>query len=589
MADYVYGSSPAKPTATQGDLVKALTQEHPELAKLRPRLDRYIDCYEGDEVHKYLFQHLRENKESFDKRKDRAYYYNYCASIVDTYVSYLYRKPIVRTIRKKEEKLKLVPPAPPVPQVLPEQALPPEAEGEELPPEEMAPQEPPIPGAQPVPPVAPAGPVASPTPEMEDEDFKRFHEDCDGKGESFNEWMKTTAMLAQVFGFLGVLSDVPQAPKNEKGESVPPATEADRLAKKMFPYVTRIFPTSFVNWEVDDKGELLWLRYREDPPSQTDPFKPRDTSKAPKRYRTWTRDEWKVHDVIGTEVHEVDSGKHNLGRVPITLIYNKKSSKNPLLGVSAISSISSINVGILNWCSLIDEHLYQMCLSILTVQKRLDSEDEITIGNNNVLEFDGTVQPSFIAPSSEPEDFILRQIEKAITEIYRIARLGGATGLQTKEAQSGIAYAFEFNETNNLLAEKADNLERGEKDIHVVVGKWLGKKDEVLNNLLIDYPESFGLDDVAGELTTLKTVQDQCTSDTFKKEVQKRLVKRILPKLDKTLLQQILLEIDTNPAMPEKAGGFDFFGGGGANPQGPIGAGAEPPADAATGEELPAQ
>lgn len=584
------------------NLAKVLKQEHPDVCRMRSKWDLYLECYEGDEMQKYLHQHLRENLTNFQKRQLRVYYYNYCCSVIDTYVAYIFRRPIVRALKVEEVvPSSLLPPLEGVP--FPEEEAPEDLETdvEESVPEEEVPFEESAPEEEPVEEVPEEAPVPeSPEDEesqvqeveealrrvrleMEDEDFKRFHEDVDGAGTHINDWMKTTSRLAEVFGFVGVVVDMPPPPTTPEGEEIEVATEQQREDTGLFPYLTRVFPSSLSNWAVDDQGRLLWLRYREDPPPQADPLSEVKRSKS-SYYRTWTKDHWFLHEVSGTTASLVAEGDHPVGRVPVVFVYSKRSLKNPLIGVSALASISQINVGLLNWCSLIDEHLYQKCLSILTIKKRLEDTEEVTIGNNNVLEFEGDIAPSFIAPPAEPEQFILEMIRKAIEEIYRIARLGGALGLQSKEAQSGVAYAFEFNETNAMLAEKADNLEQGEKEIHYCVGKWLGKDEELLENIVIDYPEDFGVDDVNAEVGTLQTIQQVMTSKTFKQEVEKRLVKQILPKMDVATHQKILAEITLGePAPPPAFPGME----GEAVPVGPAGDVGEPVVGATTGEELP--
>jgi len=553
--------SPASSVARQfsvpvstSDLGKILAQLHPDIARILPDLHKYLECYEGDNISAFLFKHLRENTGNFTERRKRAYYYNYCASIVDTYVSFLFRKPIVRTIKGKTKR-KLVPiitPPPPEPgQVAPGSA----------PPQVSAPAS----AAAAVPSDIGSDPDA--LTQMPDKDYQAFHKDVDGRGTPISDWMRTTSLYTNVFGMLGVVVDMPKLPEELDRDNM---SEKDRVDNKITPYLTRIFPTNIINWELDDQGVLLWIRYREDPPSQLEPFVPRDLSQRKIHYRTWTREGWKLHEVVGNSIQVVDEGTHDLGKVPFVMVYNKQSLKNQWLGVSALASISAINIGIFNWCSLIDEHLYQKCLSILAIKKRIEDEEEVVIGNNNILEYTADKAPEFISPSSDPEKFIQEQTKEAVRQIYRIARLGGATGLQEpRESTSGVAYAFEFNETNNLLADKADLMEQAEREIHWLIGKWLNKGSNVLDNIVIDYPEDFGLDDVNGEMTVLATVQDRMTSDTFKREVQKRLLKRILPKIDNELLHVILQEIDLNPAAPPPmmmGGGFGAGkGAGGAN------------------------
>jgi hypothetical protein len=55
----------------------------------------YLDSYEGGDDYvrgSYLFRHLKEDEESFEDRRARAYYYNFCRAVIDTYIAHLFRK-----------------------------------------------------------------------------------------------------------------------------------------------------------------------------------------------------------------------------------------------------------------------------------------------------------------------------------------------------------------------------------------------------------------------------------------------------------------------------------------------------------------
>ncbi len=75
-------------------------KQHPEYEAMLARWVFYLNSYEGGADYvlntEYLFTHARETVEDRNYRLRRAVYYNYCRSIVDVYVSHLYRKEIIR-------------------------------------------------------------------------------------------------------------------------------------------------------------------------------------------------------------------------------------------------------------------------------------------------------------------------------------------------------------------------------------------------------------------------------------------------------------------------------------------------------------
>jgi hypothetical protein len=78
-------------------------QRHPEYKAMLLRWIFYLNSYEGGEDYvantEYLFTHARETVEDRNYRLRRAVYYNYCRSIVDIYISHLFKKEIVRESR----------------------------------------------------------------------------------------------------------------------------------------------------------------------------------------------------------------------------------------------------------------------------------------------------------------------------------------------------------------------------------------------------------------------------------------------------------------------------------------------------------
>ena len=110
------------------------------------------------------------------------------------------------------------------------------------------------------------------------------------------------------------------------------------------------------------------------------------------------------------------------------------------------------------------------------------------------------------------------------------------------QVPSGEALAWEFNETNQALAEKADQAEACEIEIHRIFGRWLSKGENWI--VEIDYPEEFGVEDFLTKVRSLSEAAKETWSQTAKREAQKQIVRRMFPKEDKVLLAQMEAEID---------------------------------------------
>jgi len=72
-----------------------LEATHPEYDANIDRWKFYIASYHGGHKYRdgdYLIQHPLESVENYDRRKETAYFYNYCAPIVDIQVAHLFKK-----------------------------------------------------------------------------------------------------------------------------------------------------------------------------------------------------------------------------------------------------------------------------------------------------------------------------------------------------------------------------------------------------------------------------------------------------------------------------------------------------------------
>lgn len=172
------------------------------------------------------------------------------------------------------------------------------------------------------------------------------------------------------------------------------------------------------------------------------------------------------------------------------------------------------------------------------MQRSPTNPSEIIIGSNNTLEYDGA-PPFFLAPATDPGAFIQAQIEKAVQEIFRLAKLGGGLGVEIQSQRSGIAHAYEFNETNRTLAEKADELEKAENLVHKYYHSWMQESW----NGSVDYPDSFSVESFDVELNLANSAKQTISSETFHNEMDKRVVRKILHNINEEVLKTIIEEV----------------------------------------------
>lgn len=486
------------------DKAQALKYTHPDYDSNILQWEKYTDCYEAKNMIQYLFKHSRESDDLYKQRVKRGYYFNYVASVVDLFVSYLFHAPIQRD------------------------------EGS-----------------------------------LKGDDLEDFYKDADQAGTTFHLLIQNIATHAQICGHVGVLVDMPALAEA-------PESEAERKEQRIRPYCTIFKANQILDWELDTNGKFEWVKLEMCFPQERTWDSPVDSTT--RHFLIWSKTQWqhwKVYRAAGDDEDSLEraelisEGPNPLGEVPFVICRNEKCLSHPWMGLSAVRDITDINIGIYNWSSLADEEIYERCINILVMEEDGDSKP-VTLGHHNILTFQSGTQhpPFYLEPGENPLDLIGKWIERGKDEIFRLAKMGGLSGIKgSREATSGIAYAFEFNETNQALARKAESLQQMEIEIHRLAAKWLRKEWDGS----ITYPKEFGVDDFLTEFQILSEARQGLTSETAIKQIESRLTSKIFAREKQELRDKIRQEIDSadprGPGMLESFGKMpaSLYGGSGKN------------------------
>jgi hypothetical protein len=133
---------------------------------------------------------------------------------------------------------------------------------------------------------------------------------------------------------------------------------------------------------------------------------------------------------------------------------------------------------------------------------------------------------------------ITGQIDRLIQEIYRMANLSLVTGVQKQT--SGVSKAWDFERTNQTLADFAAQCESAELDIADVFGKWTNTAVDYN----VSYADDFSILDVADELDNAQKIIDmQIQSGTLTQEIAKKVIAAYCPDVDDALYNKIMAEL----------------------------------------------
>ena len=167
------------------------------------------------------------------------------------------------------------------------------------------------------------------------------------------------------------------------------------------------------------------------------------------------------------------------------------------------------------------------------------------LGPKNILQFDPELpnaRPFWLeAPHSSLTE-IREWVRQDISEIFRIAKMGGVKATEDVSApRSGVALELEYQQLNAALSEKADNIEQAEREVCDMWARWQGERFDGT----IDYPDDFSVRDLDRDIERLmKVLGARIESVTFGKELQKSVVRSVLPKIQDEVKDRIMEEID---------------------------------------------
>jgi hypothetical protein len=342
---------------------------------------------------------------------------------------------------------------------------------------------------------------------------------------SINEFRRFVNESAQIFGHVFVLTDMPMS----RGE----VSLAERIVNDRFPYFKVIYPMDVINWSLDRFGRLNWVVIRETLDANVDPdnFDPKKCESV--FYKLWTRQEWRMYD---KDYNMIDSGNHNLGRVPLDIVFDKKSKKERnLLGISTLADVAFIARDVYNKCSELNEILRNQTFAILAIQGNASDYNESEVGTNIAIVYnEGMNAPQYVSPPSDNAQVLMDHIDRQVKKMYQIAKLEGGDAESAGDVQSGISKAYDFHETNSALAKKASNMEDGEYRIWRTFGVWEG----VDWDGKVTYSRDFNVKSLAEDLDESERLMRQQLGQDIEKKIKISLVKKKFPRMNEEEIEE---------------------------------------------------
>ncbi len=379
----------------------------------------------------------------------------------------------------------------------------------------------------------------------DDETLTDFLEATNRRGDkNMSELMKEAFLKAYVYEWSYVLVDKP----SETFQTL----RDEKLDGKPYAYV--LSAKDVVDWQKDEYGEYIWIKIKEFFVTNNDiPIAEHETLI---RYRIWTRTEWKLYDEDGALKEQ---GVHKLGVVPIVQIRCDDSIKNPDLGTSIFTSIVQVLVRLFNALSELDSLLINGTFPILVIPSSApasqvaDDDDTSTeknlpdlgVGSTLNIDPESRQKAEFINADSSTTDAYYNLIDRLKNIMQELARLAYTGGVQS----SGVAMAFQFEKTNQMLLSKAETLKDAELAILHLVSLWMDDTTE--KEISIEYPKDYNIRDMEKEIKNVFDMLGLQLSDKFNKALKKLASRNLMPSLTTEQQKEIDEEIENGEDLPD--------------------------------------
>ena len=356
--------------------------------------------------------------------------------------------------------------------------------------------------------------------------IKSFSLDADAAGTNIQIFIKRAAVMAKVYGISFIVVD--------NARNVDSRSQQEMLQRRQFPYAYVLEPDNLEEYGIDKTGDLEYIKFKE--------IAHIESGTIQYRYVYFDRTSWKIWgDCIALQ-----QGTHNLGRVPVVPLFSRMLEQKTMRPTPELLPIARTAKALYNHCSWLGEILRNQTFPLLTIPS-LDAKD-LVIGTNNALGYnpDYSHEPNFIAPPSDPATILQNQIASLVQEMYRMANLSFIIST-TQNNNSGIARQWEFERTNQQLANFAAQCAHAETAVMNLVAQWVNEDI----TYTVAYPDNFGIVDVTEELAQAQAVLDMGLGDGLREEVLKKVMAAYCPDMPDERFDELVeqLQKQTNDKM----------------------------------------
>ena len=382
--------------------------------------------------------------------------------------------------------------------------------------------------------------------------WEELNEDYDLRGNSRADWMRRIAFpLSQVYGWLPTYVD-----STKKGAKTKTAADDEELGLRA--YVVPILPPNLLNWNADRRSMLEWALIKAGTRIEGGPL---EQQNKVVEYRLLKRDVTEVwEERVGkggkTVYTQVDEINHNLGQVPIVVLYDMRLPNEDFVGYPSILDSVDKSIMLFNYSSWSEEAAYKTLYNQLAVPEDSfsgEEEQEYVAGPNYITRYPmESSPPSWVSPPTGPIDALRAEMQDMRRQIYELAGLDAGHAEKSQSELSGVAYTVRRKPTEDKAVRLGQNMQEFEEQLDwMMMGVVEGQQDFESS---IIYPRRYAVRDTRDALEQQRIVEE---STTIPPKVKARLAAGIVNTNDFAELSDKDLEeleqaiLDYNPQAEE--------------------------------------
>lgn len=363
--------------------------------------------------------------------------------------------------------------------------------------------------------------------------LETWMKDVDGKGTTWDAMLcDTIKPRGSLLGWCPLLFDSAgtDIPQGDAGEDVSQARE-----KELGRYVRAIplFPVNVLDWIEDDDAAITAMKIRITRQVRDDLL---DEAVLEERYALWYPNRVINYVVKRKGAQDVVEGGEEratgIDRVPIVMFRAQATPEDSARGVSTVANSAVTAKRHFNLESELDDHIRGQVFAVMGIPVEDVKADigEIVGGTSSALKvpMNANMPIHFAAPPASVAEVIEKRIEVTVREIYRVENIEHAKATGTTAA-SGVARAYEFEQTNRRLSGIAGNFARDEQEALRLAGSM--QQISGSEELTVTGATDFSVEDLLSEIQAMVEAQSLDLGPTAMRELRQRLVARMMPNL----------------------------------------------------------